>query len=44
VNREDVREGAAQLGVDFDEHVAAVIAALNERADQLGVAASGTAA
>ena len=44
VNREDVREGAEQLGIDFDEHVAFVIAALNERADELGVAASGTAA
>jgi putative nucleotidyltransferase with HDIG domain len=44
VNRDDVREGAEQLGVDFDEHVAVVIAALAERADDLGVAASGTAA
>jgi putative nucleotidyltransferase with HDIG domain len=44
VNREDVREGAAQLGVDFDEHVAFVIAALSERADELGVAPSGTPA
>jgi putative nucleotidyltransferase with HDIG domain len=38
VNREDVREGAEQLGVDFDEHVAIVIAALSERADELGIA------
>jgi putative nucleotidyltransferase with HDIG domain len=44
VNREDVRAGAEQLGVDFDEHVAFVIAALNERADELGVAPSGTPA
>jgi putative nucleotidyltransferase with HDIG domain len=44
VNREDVREGAAQLGVDFDEHVALVIAALSERADELGVATSSTPA
>jgi putative nucleotidyltransferase with HDIG domain len=44
VNREDVRDGAAQLGVDFDEHVAFVIAALSERADGLGVAPSGTPA
>jgi putative nucleotidyltransferase with HDIG domain len=44
VNREDVRDGAAQLGVDFDEHVAFVIAALSERADELGVAPSGTPA
>jgi putative nucleotidyltransferase with HDIG domain len=44
VNREDVREGAAQLGVDFDEHVALVIAALSERADELGVATSSAPA
>jgi putative nucleotidyltransferase with HDIG domain len=44
VNREDVRHGAEELGVDFDEHVAFVIAALNERADELGVAPSGAPA
>ncbi len=37
VNREELREGAAALGVDFDEHVAFVIAALEERADDLGL-------
>jgi putative nucleotidyltransferase with HDIG domain len=37
VNRDDVREGAEQLGVDLDEHIAFVIAALSERADDLGV-------
>ena len=35
VNREDVRLGAEELGVDFDEHLAFVIAALEERADEL---------
>jgi putative nucleotidyltransferase with HDIG domain len=35
VNRDDVREGAEELGVDFDEHIATVIAALEERADAL---------
>ena len=35
VNREDVRHGAEELGVDFDEHVNFVAAALAERADQL---------
>jgi putative nucleotidyltransferase with HDIG domain len=35
VNREDVRGGAERLGVDFDEHVAFVIAALEARADEL---------
>jgi predicted hydrolase (HD superfamily) len=31
VNREELREGAEQLGVDFDEHLAIVIEALAER-------------
>jgi putative nucleotidyltransferase with HDIG domain len=35
VDRDDVRRGAEQLGVDFDEHVAFVIAALEARADAL---------
>jgi putative nucleotidyltransferase with HDIG domain len=35
VNRDDLRRGAEDLGVDFDEHVAFVIAALEERADEL---------
>src|SRR4051794_11391842 len=32
VSRDDVRNGAAELGVDFDEHVAFVIAALDAHA------------
>jgi putative nucleotidyltransferase with HDIG domain len=43
VNREEVRSGAEQLGVDFDEHVRFVIAALEERADELGVGSSAPA-
>ncbi len=35
VSREDLRRGAEDLGVDFDEHVAFVIAALEDRADEL---------
>ncbi len=35
VSREDVRTGAEQLGTDFDEHVAFVIAALDACADEL---------
>jgi putative nucleotidyltransferase with HDIG domain len=35
VSREDVRLGAEELGLDFDEHVAVVIAALAARADEL---------
>lgn len=37
VNRDDVRNGAEELGVDFDEHVAFVIAALEARKDELGL-------
>jgi putative nucleotidyltransferase with HDIG domain len=35
VNRDELREGAERLGVEFDEHLAFVIAALEERADEL---------
>ena len=35
VNRDELRHGADELGVDFDEHVAFVIAALADRADEL---------
>ena len=34
-----VRHGAEELGVDFDEHLAFVIAAMEARADELGLAA-----
>jgi putative nucleotidyltransferase with HDIG domain len=37
VNRDDVRRGADELGIDFDEHVAFVIAALEPHAVGLGV-------
>ena len=37
VDREQVRRGAEELGVDFDEHVARVIAAMEERASELGL-------
>jgi putative nucleotidyltransferase with HDIG domain len=37
VNRDEVRQGAEELGVDFDEHVARVIAALEEHAGELGL-------
>ena len=35
VNREDIRRGAEDLGVDLDEHIRFVIAALEARADEL---------
>ena len=38
VDREEIRRGADELGVDFDEHVAFVIAAMAERSDELGLA------
>jgi predicted hydrolase (HD superfamily) len=44
VNREEVRAGAEGLGVDFDEHVAFVIAALEARADELGLHGAEAAA
>jgi putative nucleotidyltransferase with HDIG domain len=37
VNRDELRAGASELGVDFDEHLAFVIAALDERAAELGL-------
>ena len=40
VDRDEVRRGAEELGVDFDEHVRFVIAALEERADELGLKGS----
>ncbi len=44
VNRDDVRKGAEELGVDFDEHVAFVIAALEARRDELGLTGASTSA
>jgi putative nucleotidyltransferase with HDIG domain len=35
VNRDELREGAEKLGMDFDEHLAFVIAALEEHAGAL---------
>ena len=37
VNRDEVRQGAEELGVDFDEHVRKVIAAMEERSAELGL-------
>ena len=37
VSRADVRGGADLLGADFDQHVAFVVAALDERADELAL-------
>jgi putative nucleotidyltransferase with HDIG domain len=43
VDREDLRRGAAELGVDFDEHLAVVIEALTDRREEL-VSVDGEAA
>ena len=37
VNRDEVRQSAEEMGVDFDEHLRTVIGALEERADDLGL-------
>jgi len=37
INREDVTRGAADLGVDFDEHVQFVIGAMTPIAEELGL-------
>ena len=37
---EELREGAENLGVDFDEHLAFVIAAMEEHAGELGLEGS----
>jgi putative nucleotidyltransferase with HDIG domain len=41
VNRDEIRSGTEDLGVDFDEHVTRVIAAMEERADELGLEGQG---
>lgn len=38
VNRDDLRRGAEELGVDLDEHIGFVIAAMSRVADRLGLA------
>jgi putative nucleotidyltransferase with HDIG domain len=44
VDRDEVRRGAEELGVDFDDHLRAVIAALEEQAEALGLEGSGASA
>ena len=43
VNRDEVRAGAEELGVELDAHIAHVIAALQARAGELGVTGSAAA-
>ena len=44
VNRDEVRAGAEELGVEFDEHLRFVIAALEEQADELELHGSASPA
>jgi predicted hydrolase (HD superfamily) len=44
VNRDDLVSGAAELEIDFDEHLRIVIAALTERRDELLPTASADSA
>ena len=44
VSREDVVQGASELGVDLDEHITFVIAAMQRNAPALGLAGSGVPA
>ncbi len=44
VSRDDMRLGAEELGEDFDAHLAFVIAALEPRAEELGLTGEVTSA
>jgi putative nucleotidyltransferase with HDIG domain len=44
VSRDDVMLGAQELGVELDEHIQFVVAAMQEAADALGLAGSGSPA
>jgi predicted hydrolase (HD superfamily) len=37
VSRQDILDGAAELGVDLDGHIAFVLAAMQEQAHALGL-------
>jgi len=43
VNRDEVRQGADELGVDFDEHLSTVIGAMEDSATELGLDEAGSA-
>jgi putative nucleotidyltransferase with HDIG domain len=40
VSREDITQGAAELGVDLNDHIATVIAGMQARAERLGLSDS----
>jgi putative nucleotidyltransferase with HDIG domain len=41
VDRDEVTQGAEELGVDFDEHISFLIEAMEQNADELGLTGSG---
>jgi predicted hydrolase (HD superfamily) len=43
VNRDDILNGAAEMGVNLDEHIAFCIDAMKDRAEQLGLQGAGAA-
>jgi putative nucleotidyltransferase with HDIG domain len=43
INRDDIARGAADLGVDLDEHIQFVIGAMNGIAEELGLTAGAAA-
>ena len=43
VNREDIMNGAAELGVDLDEHITFCIEAMKQEADAIGLAGNSAA-
>ena len=44
VHREDIVNGAAELGVDLDQHIAFCIAAMQKNAEELGLGRNEAAA
>src|SRR5205085_6664451 len=42
VSRDDITNGATELGVDLDQHIEFCIAAMRERAAELGLAGSAS--
>lgn len=44
VNRDDIAKGAAEMGIDLDQHIAFCIEAMRERAVELGLAGGQAAA
>lgn len=42
-NREEIAQGAAELGIEMDQHITNIIAALREHAEELGLAGTQAA-